>query len=618
MGKERAIGEAHAVSPVSGDAASGPDLAVILDTVELPILVIGPDCRISRFNRAATTLFPLKPENIGCPVGDALKGIADLDKLCAQIMSDQTQHRLEVREADRLFLLRIAPCKGADGLRGAVLTFTNVTAFRASLDQAIYEREYTKTILNSVIEPLVLLDSALRVQTANQAFYALLRCSRDQVQDVPLCDFGGGIWRESGLWDSLKALLTHNTELQAVEAELVFPVIGRRTILVDARALSRTGSATLLLAFRDISDRKQAELNANRLASIIETSDDAIVSKDLQGIIVSWNQGAERLFGYTASEAIGQSIEIVIPSDRLDEEPQILDRLKRGERVEHFETIRIRKDGARRNISLTISPLRDADGLIVGASKIARDITERIRQDEAVRAVNAELERANADLQQFAYSASHDLQEPLRTIKIYSELLQKTCADSLGERGNEFVSHTVQAATRLDSLLKNLRIYTQVSQSDEPAGESEAAEALRKALLDLEGTIKESGASISSVPLPRVRMNEFQLEQVFQNIIGNAIRYSRELPPHVEIAAVRQEEEWLFTVRDNGIGIEARFAEQIFGMFKRLHSGAEYPGTGMGLAICKRIIERAGGRIWVESAPGEGSTFYFTIPAVAL
>jgi light-regulated signal transduction histidine kinase (bacteriophytochrome) len=278
----------------------------------------------------------------------------------------------------------------------------------------------------------------------------------------------------------------------------------------------------------------------------------------------------------------------------------------------------MRKDGSRLNVSLTISPVRDAAGRIVGASKIARDITERLRQEEALKAANAALEQANADLKQFTYSVSHDLQEPLRSVMIYSELLQKTCGEKLGDLGKEFIEHTVQGAERLHNLLNNLRIYTQISTSDESLGETEAAEALRKTLLNLEVAIKESGALISSTHLPRIRMNEFQLEQVFQNLIGNAIRYRSDLPPRVEIAAVRQDGQWLFTVRDNGIGIEPEFTEQIFGMFKRLHTAAKYPGSGMGLAICKRIIERAGGRIWVDSAPGSGSTFCFTVPGGTL
>jgi hypothetical protein len=629
-----------------------------------------------------------------------------------------------------------------------VLTVTNVTALRASLDQAIYEREYTKAILNTVIEPLVVLDMDLRVQTANQAFYTMLRCSRDETRGVPLYNLGDSNWKTSSLWESLKTIFTEDIEFQSVEVESEFPTIGRRTVLIDARRLSRAGDGMVLVAlrditeqkkaqelvlrrtaqfgtllhqaplgvylvdadfrirevnpvalpmfgelscdvlgrdfneiahvlwerryaeelvsifrrtletgesystssrgeyradrgvieyyewridrillpdgrfgvvcyFRDIGDRKLAELNANLLASIVESSDDAIVSKDLNSRILSWNQGAERLFGYTAAEAVGQSITIVIPPDRLDEEPKILGRLKRGERIEHFETIRMRKDGSRLNMSLTVSPVKDADDRVVGASKIARDITERVRQDEALRAANAELERANADLQQFVYSASHDLQEPLRTVGIYSELLQKRFGDKLGPTGEQYISHTIQGVRRLTNLLADLRTYTQVSAMDpEPMEETDAAEVLKNTLLNLKVAIEESGTSISSAHLPCVPMHEFQLEQVFQNLIGNAIRYRGDLSPRIEIAAVRQGEEWLFSVEDNGIGIEPRFQEQIFGMFKRLHT--TYPGTGMGLAICKRIVERARGRLWVESELGKGSTFYFTVPCQKL
>jgi PAS domain S-box-containing protein len=359
---------------------------------------------------------------------------------------------------------------------------------------------------------------------------------------------------------------------------------------------------------------RQAERNANLLASIIESSDDAIVSKNLEGIIMSWNQGAERLFGYTADEAIGQSINMLIPPELLDEEPRIIARLRRGERVDHFETVRVRKDGSRLNLSLTISPVKDADGRVVGASKIARDITERIRQEQALQKANTALHQANADLELFAYSASHDLQEPLRMLKVYSELLQRMFGDQLGEVGGEFLRHTVEGATRMDDLLRGLRTYMQVSAAYEPPpDETDATEVLNKTLLNLQGPIEESGASITIAALPRVRMTEFQLEQLFQNLIANAIRY-RNGAPRIAIAATLQDGNWLFSVEDNGIGIEPGFREQVFGAFKRLHTHTEYPGTGMGLAICQRIIERAGGRIWVESEPEKGSTFYFTIP----
>jgi PAS domain S-box-containing protein len=365
----------------------------------------------------------------------------------------------------------------------------------------------------------------------------------------------------------------------------------------------------------DIHDRKQVALQSALLSAIVDSSDDAIISKDLNGVIMSWNKGAERLFGYTAAEAVGRSIAILIPPDRLEEEPKILERLKRGERVDHFETIRVRKDGSPLNISLTISPVRDAGGRIVGASKIARDITDRVRDQQALREANAALERANGDLQQFAYSASHDLQEPLRMVATYSELLQKRFGDQLGETGAEYIGHTVQGALRMENLLRSLRMYMRVSTGEQgPPEEIDAAAVLQKALANLAVAIKDSGASVTHTALPRIRMREFQLEQVFQNLIGNAIRYRREEPPRIEVAAERRGEEWLFSVQDNGIGIEPEFKEHIFGIFKRLHTAAEYPGTGMGLAICQRIIERSHGRIWVESEGGSGSTFYFTIP----
>lgn len=351
------------------------------------------------------------------------------------------------------------------------------------------------------------------------------------------------------------------------------------------------------------------------LSAIVDSSDDAIISKDLNGIIMSWNTAAERLFGYTAAEAIGRSITMLIPADRLGEEPAILERLGRGERVDHFETIRMRKDGSLLNISLTISPVKDASGRVVGASKIARDITERVRKDEALGEANRALRQANADLQQFAYSASHDLQEPLRMVRAYSELLNKKFADKLGPAGEEYLRHTVQAAIRMQNLLKDLRIYTQISTAaNEPAEEIDAGEVLRNTLQGLGVAISESGASIEATALPRVRMHEFQLEQVFQNLIANSIRYRKDLPPRIKISAVLQDNNYVFSVQDNGIGIEPQFREQIFGIFKRLHSGAEYPGTGMGLAICQRIVERGGGRIWVDSEPGQGSTFRFTVP----
>jgi PAS domain S-box-containing protein len=364
------------------------------------------------------------------------------------------------------------------------------------------------------------------------------------------------------------------------------------------------------------SELRQSEArHANLLAAIVESSDDAIVSKNLDSIILSWNGGAERLFGYTAAEAVGRSIAFIIPPDRLDEESMILERMRRGERVDHFETIRIRKDGRSLHVSLTISPVKDGAGRIVGVSKIARDITERMHHEKALREANTLLKRANADLQHFTHSASHDLQEPLRMVTAYSQLFQKRFGGQMGEEGDRFIDYIVLGAKRMENLLDGLRAYTRISTAEyETPDEIDAGEALNKALLNLEIAIKDSNASITVSALPRVRMERFQLEQVFQNLIGNALSFRTEEAPRVLIAAEEQGEEWVFSVQDNGIGIEAEDTEEIFGLFKRLHNSSAHAGSGMGLAICRRIVERAGGRIWLESEPGKGSTFYFSVP----
>jgi PAS domain S-box-containing protein len=664
---------------------------------------------------------------------------------------------------------------------------------------------------------------------------------------------------------------------------------------------------------RDISERKRAQRTALLLSAIVDSSDDAIISKDLNGVITSWNQSAVRLFGYTAEEAIGKTVaELLIPPDRQDEEPNILARLRNGERVDHFETIRRRKDGSQLDISLTISPVKNAAGQIIGASKVARDISDRKRAEKAIAELNRqlkldlsamtrmqqlstrlvqaadfpqlleeivtagmeitgadigniqliengalgivahcgcngqflkffgsvregeaacgtawargvrvivenvaetslftsaardvllaegiiavqstplvsrngqilgtfsthyrgphqttdreqrlldilarqatdlierkraeaallaseakfrqladsmpqivwtanphglvdyynerwyqftgfinedslgskweqllhpddfersttmwqasiqsgqpfetelrfwdrrenrfrwficralpvrdaentivkwfgssteideqkrvenELRRANQDLEQFAFSATHDLQEPLRSVKIYSELLTKRYRHKLDGDALEYLDYLRTGATRMEMLVRDLLSYTRVAATDQLPELTDANEMLRVTLENLAGSISEAAARISSGPLPNVRVHASHLQQLFQNIIGNAIKYrSPERDPEISINAESDNGYWTFAVTDNGIGIQPEYREGIFGLFKRLHTNEKYSGTGIGLAICQRIVERYRGRIWVESEPGRGSTFRFTLP----
>jgi PAS domain S-box-containing protein len=557
----------------------------------------------------------------------------------------------------------------------------------------------------------------------------------------------------------------------------------------------------------DITERKQLEAAGRHLAAIVESSSDAIVSKDLNGIITSWNAGAERIFGYTAEEAVGKPVSILTAPDRLNEMPRILARIREGKRVEHYETRRRRKDGQVIDVALTVSPVRDAAGRIVGASKIARDITGR-KQAEQERAVllarerkarstaellnaisprlaaqldlkklvqevtdtattlvdaefgaffhnagsekrespllyalsgappeslrnltlsgetdfvarvfrgdgvlrcddaakepwrtgdsasarisdvrlpvrsylaapvvarsgevlgglflghaepakfteahqamlagiaaqaaiamdnahlferarwaqielkrsNEELRRANQDLETFAYSASHDLQEPLRTISISAQIIERNWGQRLDDNDTTFLRTILAASNRMIVLIEDLLAYARATKYEQGSTpEVDSAGVLDHVLESLHASIEEAGANVTAGRLPTVVIHESRLAQLFQNLISNAIKYRGKEVSRVHITADERDGWCTFSVADNGIGIEPQYAERIFGLFKRLHGREEYPGSGIGLAICQRVVEQYGGRIWLEqSTPGRGSTFCFSLPS---
>lgn len=351
------------------------------------------------------------------------------------------------------------------------------------------------------------------------------------------------------------------------------------------------------------SDRVRA-----RLAAIVDSSDDAIIGKSLDGEITSWNAGAERLYGYTAKEAIGQKMRIVMSETEMEEENALLARVARNQRVEHFETHRRRKDGGEFDVSVSLSPVRLSSGEIAGASSITRDITDLKRQQE-------ELRRSNADLQQFAYVASHDLQEPLRMVASYVDLLAERYKGQLDDRADRYIGYASEGARRMQQLVKALLTYSRLNTRAKPFAEIDLNAVAARTVRALGLQIHETGAEIEIGVLPSIEGDEVQLEQLFQNLIANALKFRGEAAPRVRIDAKRQGRDWEVSVSDNGIGMDMRHVERIFEMFQRLHARGAYEGSGIGLALAKRIVERHGGRIWVESAPGEGSTFYFTLKA---
>ncbi len=253
--------------------------------------------------------------------------------------------------------------------------------------------------------------------------------------------------------------------------------------------------------------------------------------------------------------------------------------------------------------------------LVLTGERLAAEAEDHMRTARKLARRTEEMERSNKDLQQFAYVASHDLQEPLRMVSSYVQLLQRRYQGRLDADADDFIGCAVDGATRMQHLIQDLLSYSRVNTHGNPPSSTDIGEVIRRVLTNLHLVIDESGARITHESLPVVDADATQLVQLFQNLIANAIKFRSERPPHVRISAEKKDAFWLFAVRDNGIGLDPEFADRIFTIFQRLHSRKDYPGTGIGLAICKRIVERHGGSIWVTSAPGEGSTFYFTLQA---
>ena len=386
---------------------------------------------------------------------------------------------------------------------------------------------------------------------------------------------------------------------------------------------------------RDITVQKRAEEARLRLAAIVESSDDAIISKNLDGIIQTWNRGAERIFGYTSAETIGKHITLLIPPDRHAEEVDILARLRRGERIDHYQTVRIAKDRRQIHVSLSISPLQNSAGVIVGASKIVRDITPEILSRQALEAAQkqlqeqahelenrvqertAQLQASVAELEAFSYTVSHDLRAPLRGMQQFAQILLTDHAAQLNDEARNLLNRIVASSARLDSLIRDVLAYSRVLRMPMDLQPVNLGRLVAQ-ILDHNPALQEPAAQIRiRSPLSAVQGNEAFLTQCVSNLLMNAVKFvPRGVTPTVEVWTEKKESMVRLYVKDNGIGIAPEFHNQIFGMFQRLHTAKEFEGTGIGLAIVRKAVERMGGSASVESELGKGSTFCITLPSV--
>jgi PAS domain S-box-containing protein len=386
-------------------------------------------------------------------------------------------------------------------------------------------------------------------------------------------------------------------------AEIVLsPVASERGPLVSA-------------AIRDLTGRRDEELR-RRLAAIVTTSGDAIVSMRPDGTIVDWNPGAERNYGWSAREVIGRHISVLEPEEIAGEMDAILQRVRQGELVDQYETLRRRKDGERIDVSLTVSPIHNPAGVVVGASSIGRDIRDRKRDREVLQAqrdalalANAELERSNADLDQFAAVASHDLRAPLRGMASLVDWIVEDHAEALGEEGRRQLAQLRERAERMHRLIEGILEYSR-------SGRKSALERVssRESMLDILDALPRSSEVqvVVAADLPTVLYDETQLTQVLQNLVGNAIQHMGRQQGRIEVFAREQDEHWEFCVADDGPGIPVAHRERIFRLFQTGPGAVR--SSGVGLSVVKKIVEANGGRVWIADRDGGGAEFWFSVP----
>jgi len=368
-----------------------------------------------------------------------------------------------------------------------------------------------------------------------------------------------------------------------------------------------------------ITERKEVEeaLRSTRsyLENLLDYARAPIIVWDASGKIARFNHAFEHLTGYAAKDVIGRRYEILFPANTKEISLGRIRKTLEGEFWESVEIQILRNDGSIRTALWNSANVYAEDGkTLVATIAQGQDITERKQGEERLSRLVSKLSTANRDLSQFAYVASHDLQEPLRMISSYLQLLSRRYSGHLDKDADEFIGYAVDGANRLQRMINDLLVLSRIGTRGGAFAKTDVDLVLNLAMTNLKIVIEESSAKITYGNLPTVDADEVQLTMLFQNLIANAIKFRSDNSPAIDVSAERGVGEWVFSVRDNGIGIDPQYQNRLFVIFERLHSAAKYSGTGIGLALCRRIVERRGGRIWVESALGKGSTFRFTIP----
>ncbi len=583
-----------------------------------------------QFGYSRDELLGQRVKNI-IPDGFAERLIADGTRTAAEALAQQIGTGIELigrRKDGSEFPIEImlSPLENSEGIL-VTAAIRNISVRRAAEKHLAQMEGRYRGLLEAAPDAMVVVNQRgdivlLNVQAEKQFGYSRDELLGQQVKNIIPEGFA-----ERLIADGTRTA----TEALAQQIGTGIELIGRRKdgsefpIEIMLSPLENSEGTLVTAAIRNISVRKAAEKHLmqmeGRYRGLLEAAPDAMVVVNQSGDIVLLNVQAEKQFGYRRDELLGQRVKNIIPegfAERL-----IADALRSTEDAlaqqigTGIELTARRKNGSEFPIEIMLSPLESATGVLVTAA--IRDITARKNAEAHLLENVEELSRSNKELGQFAYIASHDLQEPLRMVASYTQLLSRRYKGKLDSDADEFIAFAVDGASRMQRLIQDLLAYSRVGTKGSEMVEVSSEEALQQAVLNLRSAIEESGALVTHDPLPSVLADEMQLTQLFQNLVGNAIKYQNPGIPRIHISATTNGgKKWTFSVQDNGLGIDPQYFERIFGMFQRLHKREEFAGTGIGLAICKKIVERHGGNITVESQVGQGSTFRFALPGIEM